>query len=85
MRSKLLSGVAAATLAAGVILLSGGGASAGWFYPHWFSPTEAGVNPDIISGPLLSSSSHWLSISDYYHYRSTFPDPTPVTRPRHRH
>jgi len=71
MKSKLQSCAAALAVAGFVILPSG----PSMYYPWagqfpWDRPGT--VNPDVISGALLSTSTHWPALSDYGLYRSTF-------------
>ena len=75
MRSKRLGGVAALAVAACAILLGGQSASASMYYPwaEQFPFDQPGtVNPDVITGPLLATSTYWLALSDYGFYRPTF-------------
>lgn len=74
MRSKLLTGALLGAVA-GAVLLGGGPASASMYYPWggqfpWDRPGT--VNPDIITGALLATSTHWAGIGDYGFYRPTF-------------
>jgi len=75
MRAKLLSGATALAVAAGAILCGGTPASASMFYAWggqspWDQPGR--VNPDVISGALLSTSAHWSALPDYGFYQSTY-------------
>ncbi len=82
MKSKLLSAVAVLALTAGTVVLSGGAASAGTFYPLWNGP--GAVNPDIITGALLSTSELALPVDDYDLYQPSFtytPPPAPAPAP----
>jgi len=50
-------------------------ATASMYYPWagqfpWDRPGT--VNPDVISGPLVSTSMHWPAPSNYGHYRPMF-------------
>lgn len=78
MNPKLTAGAAVLVLVA--MLLAGGTASAAthnvrsMYYPWVGFPFDRPgmVNPDVISGPLLSTSTHWPALTDYGFYRSTF-------------
>jgi len=75
MKSKLIGGAAALAVVACAILLGGQPASASMYYPwgEQFPFDQPGtVNPDVISGALLSTSTYWLPLSDYGFYRPTF-------------
>lgn len=94
MRSKLFAGAAVLAVAAGAVLLGGRPASAGayyWGYDHhgsmyypwaWQFPWDrpGTVNPDVLSGPLLATSTHWLPVSDYGFYRPSFVPGHPCRR-----
>jgi hypothetical protein len=79
MNPKLI-GSAAAIVVAAAVLLSGGTALAAnysfrsMYYPWVGFPFDRPgmVNPDVISGPLLSTSAHWPALTDYGFYRPTF-------------
>jgi hypothetical protein len=86
MRTKLLTGAAALAVVASAILLGGRPASAttynfastysaSMYYPWagqypWDRPGT--VNPDVISGALLSTSTYWPALTNYGSYRPTF-------------
>lgn len=79
MRSKLLRskflGAAALAVVACTVAFASTPASASMYYPWagqfpWDWPGT--VNPDIISGPLLASSTHWPGIGNYGYYQPTF-------------
>ena len=85
MRSKRLGGVAALAVAACAILLGGRPADAWVYHPcapvismyypwagefPWDRPGM--VNPDVINGWLISTSTHWPGRSNYGHYRPMF-------------
>lgn len=78
MNAKLTAGAAVIVLVA--ILLGGGiGSAANYgvrsmYYPWVGFPFDRPgmVNPDVISGPLLSTSTHWPALTDYGFYRPTF-------------
>lgn len=87
MRPKLSTGAAALIVVACAILVGGRPASASpyysastyysasMYYPWagqfpWDRPGK--VNADVISGPLLSTSTHWPALTDYGFYRPTF-------------
>jgi len=75
MKSKLVGGAAALAVAACAMLVGGSPASASMYYPwgQQFPFDEPGtVNPDVITGPLLATSTYWLALSDYGFYRPTF-------------
>jgi len=70
MKSKRPSAAAVAIL--GFVVLSSGPSM---YYPWagqfpWDRPGT--VNPDVISGALMATSTHWPSLSDYGSYRATF-------------
>jgi hypothetical protein len=89
MRSKLLTDAAALVAVACTISLGSQSVSAStyksastsystsMYYPWagqspWDRPGT--VNPDVISGALLSTSTHWPALTDYGFYRPTFGD-----------
>jgi hypothetical protein len=75
-----LAGSAAAIIVSTAMLLGGGTALAAKYSPRsmyypWvgFPFDRPGmVNPDVISGPLLSTSTHWPTVTDYGFYQPTF-------------
>jgi len=85
MRTKRLTGAALAVAAAAIVLggrpvsattyNSASAYSPSMYYPWagqypWDRPGT--VNPDIISGALLSTSTHWPALTNYGSYRPTF-------------
>ena len=75
--SKLLG--AAAAMIAAVVMLVGTATAAphgprSMYYPWVGFPFDRPgmVNPDVINGPLLSTSTYWPTVSDYGFYRPTF-------------
>jgi hypothetical protein len=79
MKSNLTVG-AAVVIVVAATFLGGGTASAtrhslrSMYYPWVGFPFDrpGTVNPDVISGPLLSTSTHWPTLTDYGFYRPTF-------------
>ncbi|GEM_PF-6275026 len=80
MNPRITGGAAIIIIAVAAMFLGGGTASAAkyslrsMYYPWVGFPFDrpGTVNPDVISGPLLSTSTHWPALTDYGFYRPTF-------------